>query len=142
MDWKGKAVLVLGLGDTGLSCLRWLAREGARLHAADTRQAPPGLGAARGLVPARHLTLGSFAEALLEGMDAVVASPGIALREPVLVAAARRGLEVVGDIEIFGREVGRQGRARVIGITGTNGKSTVTALAGAMARAAGWRARA
>jgi UDP-N-acetylmuramoylalanine--D-glutamate ligase len=72
----------------------------------------------------------------LEGMDTVVASPGLALREPVLQAAARRGIEILGDIEIFAREV-RGGKARVIGITGTNGKSTVTALAGEMCRAAG-----
>ncbi|MDH5264870.1 MAG: Mur ligase family protein, partial [Betaproteobacteria bacterium] len=73
-------------------------------------------------------------------MDAVAASPGIALREPILREAVARGLEVVGDVEIFGREVARSAPgARVIGITGTNGKSTVTALAGAMARAAGRR---
>jgi UDP-N-acetylmuramoylalanine--D-glutamate ligase len=69
-------------------------------------------------------------------MDTVVASPGLALREPVLQAAARRGIEILGDVEIFAREV-RGGKARVIGITGTNGKSTVTALAGEMCRAAG-----
>jgi len=70
-------------------------------------------------------------------VDAVVASPGVALREPVLRAALARGIEVVGDVEIFAREVRRAGKARVLGVTGTNGKSTVTALADAMARAAG-----
>ena len=69
-------------------------------------------------------------------MDTVVASPGLALREPVLQAAARRGIEILGDVEIFAREV-RARKARVIGITGTNGKSTVTALTGEMCRAAG-----
>jgi len=69
-------------------------------------------------------------------MDTVVASPGLALREPLLQAAARRGIEILGDVEIFAREV-RGAKARVIGITGTNGKSTVTALAGEMCRAAG-----
>jgi len=69
-------------------------------------------------------------------MDAVVASPGVALREPVLREAARRGIEDLGDVEIFARGV-RGGKARVIGITGTNGKSNVTALAGEMGRAAG-----
>jgi UDP-N-acetylmuramoylalanine--D-glutamate ligase len=84
-----------------------------------------------------------FDEALLEGMDAVVASPGLALREPVLRAALARGLEVVGDVEIFGRELASVAAGpRVIGVTGTNGKSTVTALAAAMGEAAGLRAAA
>jgi UDP-N-acetylmuramoylalanine--D-glutamate ligase len=139
VEWQGKNVLVLGLGDTGLSSLRWLAKRGARLRAADSRAAPPALGALRAELPAVEARLGEFGEALLEGVDAIVASPGIALREPVLRAALARGIEVVGDIEIFAREVARRSPgARVLGITGTNGKSTVTALAGAMGRAAGY----
>ena len=138
MEWQGKSVLVLGLGDTGLSSVRWLARRGARLRAADTRAAPPALGTLRAEQPGLRVALGAFDEALLEGVDAVVASPGIALREPLLRAAAARGIEVVGDVEIFAREAARRSAgARVVGITGTNGKSTVTALAGAMGRAAG-----
>ncbi len=139
-DWEGRHVLVLGLGDTGLSCVRWLAAHGARVRAADSRPAPPALAAAREALPGLDVRLGPFGAALLEGVDAVAASPGVALREPVLVEAARRGLDVVGDIEIFGRELRRTAPgARVIGITGTNGKSTVTALAGEMSRAAGLR---
>ena len=139
-EWKGKSVLVLGLGDTGLSVVRWLARRGARLRAADTRAAPPSLGAVRADHPDVGIALGAFDEALLEGVDAVVASPGVALGEPVLRAAAARGIEVVGDVEIFARELARRaGAARVLAITGTNGKSTVTALAGAMGSAAGYR---
>ncbi|HET6265746.1 MAG TPA: UDP-N-acetylmuramoyl-L-alanine--D-glutamate ligase [Usitatibacter sp.] len=139
-EWKGKSVLVLGLGDTGLSVVRALARRGARLRAADTRQAPPALGAVRADHPDVGVSLGPFDESLLAGVDAVVASPGLALREPLLRAAAARGIEVVGDVEIFARELaGAKGTARVIGITGTNGKSTVTALAGAMGAAAGYR---
>src|SRR5947207_268374 len=139
-EWEGRDVLVLGLGDTGLSCVRWLARRGARLRAADTRAAPPALRAVRDEHPEVRVALGAFDAALLEGVDAVVASPGVALREPVLVAAVARGIEVLGDVEIFAREVRRAGKARLLGVTGTNGKSTVTALAEAMARAAGLRA--
>jgi UDP-N-acetylmuramoylalanine--D-glutamate ligase len=139
-DWDGKAVLVVGVGDTGLSCVRWLAAKGARLRVADSRAAPPALGAVREAVPGIRADLGPFRSQSLEGMDAVVASPGVALGEPLLREAVSRGLEVVGDVEIFGREVGRAAPGtRVLGITGTNGKSTVTALAGAMARAAGRR---
>ena len=139
-EWNGKNVLVLGLGDTGLSVVRGLARRGARLRAADSRAAPPSLGAVRKDHPDVGIALGPFDEALLAGVDAVVASPGLALGEPVLRAAAARGIEVLGDVEIFAREVARrEARARVIAITGTNGKSTVTALAGAMGAAAGHR---
>jgi len=146
VDWKGKAVLVLGLGDTGLSCVRFLAARGADVRAADTREAPPALGAARAAAPGIAVHLGPFSETLLAGVDAVIASPGLALREPLLRAAVARGLEVSGDVEVFGRELRARaaagGKTRVIGVTGTNGKSTVTALAGAMARAAGLRAEA
>src|SRR5213079_380968 len=96
-----------------------------------TRAAPPALGEVRAHHADVAVALGPFGESLLEGVDAVVASPGLALREPILRAAAARGLEIVGDVEIFGREVAGS-RASVIGITGTNGKSTVTAMAGAM----------
>ncbi len=136
-DWENKTVLVLGLGDTGLSCVRWLARRGAQVRAADTREAPPALGAVRAEFPAVRVELGAFDEALLAGVDAVAKSPGVALREPIVRSAVARGVEVVGDFEIFAREVGAVAPgARVLGITGTNGKSTVTALAGAMGRAA------
>ncbi|MEO5694299.1 MAG: UDP-N-acetylmuramoyl-L-alanine--D-glutamate ligase [Usitatibacter sp.] len=139
-EWQGKDILVLGLGDSGLSCVRWLARHGARLRAADTRTAPPGLEALRADHADVGFTPGPFDEALLEGVDTVVASPGIALREPLLRAAVARGIEVVGDVEIFAREVARIAPgARVLGITGTNGKSTVTALAAAMGERAGYR---
>ncbi len=139
-EWKDKSVLVLGLGDTGLSVVRWLARRGARLRTADSRAAPPSLGTVRAHHPDVGIALGPFDEALLEGVDTVVASPGLALGEPVLRAAAARGIEVVGDVEIFAREIAhRASGARVLAITGTNGKSTVTALAGAMGAAAGYR---
>ena len=142
-EWQGRKVLVLGLGETGLSCVRWLARHGARLSAADTRAAPPALGAVRAEHPQLRLALGPFDEALLAGVDAVVASPGLALREPLLRAAVGRGIEVVGDVEIFARALARDGKGvRVLGVTGTNGKSTVTALAAHMGRCAGLRAEA
>jgi UDP-N-acetylmuramoylalanine--D-glutamate ligase len=143
VEWNGKNILVLGLGDTGLSAVRWLAKRGARVRAADTRAAPPALGTVREEHPQVEVALGPFAEALLADVDTVVASPGVALREPALRAAQRRGIEVVGDVEIFAREVARVAPgARVIGITGTNGKSTVTALVAAMGQAASLRTEA
>ena len=142
-EWQGRKVLVLGLGETGLSCVRWLARHGARLSAADTRAAPPALGTLHREHPQLRLALGPFDEALLAGVDSVVASPGLALREPFLRAAVARGIEVLGDVEIFARALARDGKGvRVVGVTGTNGKSTVTALVAAMGRAAGLDAQA
>jgi UDP-N-acetylmuramoylalanine--D-glutamate ligase len=139
-EWQGKSVLVLGLGDTGLSSVRWLAKRGARVRAADSREAPPALGAVRQAHPDVGIALGPFDAALVAGVDTIVASPGIALREPVLQAALARGVEVVGDVEIFAREAARMAPAPVVvGVTGTNGKSTVTALAAAMGTAAGRR---
>lgn len=139
-EWSGKEVLVVGLGDTGLSAVRFLARRGARVRAADSRAAPPGLDALRRQHADVTAHLGPFDTAILARVDAVVASPGVALREPLLREAAARGIEVAGDVEVFARALrrGAQG-ARVLGITGTNGKSTVTALAGAMGEASGWR---
>jgi UDP-N-acetylmuramoylalanine--D-glutamate ligase len=80
---------------------------------------------------------GPFAEHLLDGVELVAASPGVPVVSPVVQAAVARGLEVVGDIELFARFLAAAPGARVIAITGTNGKTTVTALAGSMCRAAG-----
>jgi UDP-N-acetylmuramoylalanine--D-glutamate ligase len=141
MDLNGRTTLVLGLGETGLSMARWIARRGGTVRVADTRAAPPALGALRAALPQARVTTGPFVPALLDGVDLVAASPGVPLADPLVVAALARGLEVVGDVELAARFLGEQGSAqsgaRVIAITGTNGKSTVTALAGAMCRAAG-----
>jgi UDP-N-acetylmuramoylalanine--D-glutamate ligase len=137
MDLHGQTVLVLGLGETGLSMARWTAREGGTVRVADTRAAPPALAALRTALPQARVTTGPFVPALLDGVDLVAASPGVPLTEPVVATALARGLEVVGDVELFARFFAPNGGARVIAITGTNGKSTVTALAGAMCRAAG-----
>jgi UDP-N-acetylmuramoylalanine--D-glutamate ligase len=136
MQLAGRKVLVLGLGETGLSMARWVARRGGAVRAADTRAAPPALAALRAALPQAEVTTGPFTPALLDGVDLVAASPGVPLAEPVVALALARGLEVVGDVELFARFLAEQGGARVIAITGTNGKSTVTAIAGAMCRAA------
>ena len=129
----GSRALVLGLGRTGLSCARYLRGKGLDVRVADTRAEPPCAGALRAQVPDAELHTGAFVPSLLDGVAQVVISPGLSLREPLAVEAARRGLPVVGDIELFAREV----RAPVAAITGTNGKSTVTALLAELASAAG-----
>jgi len=129
----GTRALVLGLGRTGLSCARYLRRKGLDVRVADTRSVPPGAAALREQVPDAQLCVGAFASSLLDGVAQVLISPGLSLREPIAVEAARRGLPVVGDIELFAREAS----APVAAITGTNGKSTVTALLAEVANAAG-----
>jgi UDP-N-acetylmuramoylalanine--D-glutamate ligase len=129
----GTRALVLGLGRTGLSCARYLRRKGLEVRVADTRSDPPGAVALREQVPDAELCVGSFASTLLDGVAQVLISPGLSLREPIAAEAAQRGLPVVGDIELFAREVS----VPVAAITGTNGKSTVTALLAEVANAAG-----
>jgi len=132
---KDKQVLVLGLGDTGLSALRWLNRQGARLSVADTRENPPGVEALKAELPAVKLYTGAFTATIFEGADLVVASPGVPLSEPEIQAAIARGVPVVGDVELFAQY--RPAGAKVIAITGANGKTTVTTLVGEMCKTAG-----
>ncbi len=135
---EGKRVLVLGLGESGLSMAQWLARQGAQVRVADSRVAPPGLGELRATVEEADLRFGPFDESLLEGIDWIALSPGLSVNEPVVRAARTRGLAVMGDIELFARALaGAQPRPKIVAVTGTNGKTTVTALVGAMCRTAG-----
>jgi len=132
MPLAGKRVLVLGLGDTGLAVAKWVAREGGRARVADTRAVPP---RAPDLGPGELVT-GAFEARLLEGVDLVCISPGLALSEPVVQQALARGIPVAGEIELFAWRVRRAGTAQVAAVTGTNGKTTVTALTGHLLRAA------
>ena len=134
---KQPYAVIVGLGRTGLSCARYLRARNWRLAVTDTRHKPPemaGLAALDLMIPVR---VGSLDARLLEGADCVVASPGVSLEEPFFVEARHRGIEIVGDIELFARAAD----APVVGITGTNGKSTVTTLVGRMAARAGLRVR-
>jgi len=129
-------VLVLGLGDTGLSMAKWLARRGASVRVADTRAAPPRYAELKHRLPAVPVDCGPFREASFAGVDLVAVSPGVPLAEPAVRRALDAGTEVVGDVELFAQALPER-HPPIIAVTGTNGKSTVTSLAGAMARAAG-----
>ena len=128
---------MVGLGKSGLSCARHLAARGWTLAATDSRSAPPGLDDFRSLAPQAKVSTGRFDTELLQGASLVVASPGVSLAEPLFGVARTRGIEVAGDIELFARAAD----APAVGITGTNGKSTVTTLLGLMAEKAGIRVR-
>ena len=147
MNWHDKRILVLGAGDTGRSVVNYLERMGARVRVADTRAEPPGAEQLRIHHPALDILTGSFTDALFGDAELVVASPGVAIAgpacDPAIARAVAEGKDFIGDIELFAREQNEINennagkKPRVIGITGSNGKSTVTAMAGAMCRAAG-----
>src|SRR5688572_12178476 len=144
MDVSGRKVVVLGLGDTGLSMTRWLSRHGASVRVADSRAEPPHADTLARELPQVPVAAGPFSDATLAGAELIAISPGIDGREAPITAAVKRGIQVVGDVELFAQAmttvVSRQSSAvtpKVIAITGSNGKSTVTAMAGEMCKAAG-----
>ena len=131
--------LVLGLGDSGLAMARWLAAQGHELRVADTRADPPQRATLAQECPSAEFTPGDFATTLLAGVELIAISPGLAPTHrsvaPLLKQAKANKIEVVGEIELFARELARlkseRGYApKVVGITGTNGKTTTTRLTG------------
>jgi UDP-N-acetylmuramoylalanine--D-glutamate ligase len=129
-----KRALVVGLGLSGLSSARYLVRFGYVVTVVDSRAQPPGLGALHAELPGVNVHTGSFDAALFHDPGLLVVSPGISLKEPVIADARARGIEAVGDIELFARVA----RAPILAITGANGKSTVTSLVGEMCKEAGF----
>ena len=132
-------VLILGLGASGLAMARWCARHGAEVTVADTREAPPQLAALQAEWPAVKFVSGPFGASLIEGtpVRAVFRSPGLSPQAvaPVVEAARAAGLWQGGELSLFAAAL-QDLKARfayapkVLGITGTNGKTTVTALTG------------
>ena len=129
--------VIVGMGRTGLSVARHLQRCGYGVSITDSREQPPELEGVKALGAAVVARTGGFDARLLERADIVVTSPGVPLDDPFFSQARARGLDIVGDIELFARAAD----APVVGITGTNGKSTVTTLLGRMAERAGVRVR-
>jgi UDP-N-acetylmuramoylalanine--D-glutamate ligase len=134
---QDRRILVLGLGSSGLAMARWCVRRGAQVTVADTRESPPQLPALRAECPQADFVGGAFASGLVEGVDAVYRSPGLSPAQvaPVLDAARQRGLACAGELDLFTQAL-RELRAAqayapaVLAVTGTNGKTTVTALTG------------
>lgn len=140
MQLNGRHVLVLGLGESGLAMARWLAYVGAVVRVADSRAEPPGSEDLVQHVPQAEVRFGAFDLPLLSGIDLIAISPGLSQREPLVQEAKRRGIPLTGEIELFAqglRDLGERARCQIIAITGTNGKTTVTTLCGALAQAAG-----
>ena len=130
-----RRALVIGLGTTGLSCVRHLRDRNVTVTVVDSRQVPPELERCRTEHPEVSVTLGGFRHDLLADIDEVVLSPGVPVAEPIVQDALQRQLSVIGDIELFARA----NTVPVVAISGSNGKSTVTSLFGKMATACGRR---
>jgi UDP-N-acetylmuramoylalanine--D-glutamate ligase len=135
INYRGRNVVVLGLGLTGLSLARYLSRRGAAVKVADTRGAPPNAAALAAELPQIALETGPFSESTFAGADLIAISPGVAKDQPAIRDAVAQGVELAGDIELFARAL--PAAQKVIAVTGTNGKTTVSALTGELARAAG-----
>lgn len=125
--------VVVGLGKTGLSCVRFLHQLGYKVAVNDTRTNPPNLAELYAEFPDIAVSLGKLDESLLLTAREIITSPGIAISEPALVAAHKAGIAIIGDIELFCRATDKP----IVAITGSNAKSTVTTLVGLMAQNAG-----
>jgi len=137
---REQTVLVLGLGETGLSLARWLSEQGANVRIADSRNEPPGVVALRSELPRADVRCGPFGDDLLQGVDRIAISPGVPVAEPLVQLAIERGIPVEGDIELLAQLLATNDyrhNTRVIAITGANGKTTVTSMVGEMCKAAG-----
>ncbi|MCB1754303.1 MAG: UDP-N-acetylmuramoyl-L-alanine--D-glutamate ligase [Gammaproteobacteria bacterium] len=135
-ELQNKSVLVVGLGKSGLSVARYLNRHAVPFAVADNRQNPPGIAEIRTRFPDVRV-FNEFDAEVFGGFDVLVVSPGLSLDEPAIKAALKKGRQVIGDIELFAWSVTRP----VVSVTGSNGKSTVVAMLGAMAEASGVKAK-
>lgn len=125
--------LVIGLGKTGLSCARYLAKQNISFAVMDTREAPPNLVNLREEFPDVPVYLGGLNEEIILQAKELIVSPGVSLHEPQIAKAIAKGISAIGDVELFARVI----KAPLVAITGTNGKGTVTTLVGEMVRHAG-----
>lgn len=128
-------IAIIGLGATGLSCVNFYRNKGVSVTVFDTREIPPGKDE---LDTTTELILGPLNAKRLAQFKTLVVSPGIAIATPAIASANNAGVEVIGDIELFARELAthQYQDAKLVTITGSNGKSTVTSLLGEMAVAA------
>lgn len=129
-------ILIVGLGMTGLSAVRYLHKKNKNIVVVDSRDNPPGLDELKKDFADVTVYLGEFDEAVFMAAHQVVVSPGVDLKEPVIKHVIAQGVEVMGDVELFAQNV----TSPVIAVTGSNGKSTVVKLLGEMAKTAGLKA--
>lgn len=134
---ENRRMVVVGLGQTGYSCVRYLCSKGFDVAVVDSRENPPGAADLRRDFPQVSLNAGSLDVDILLSAGEIVLSPGVALAEPELQQARKEGIPIVGDIDLFCRVVSQP----IVAITGSNAKSTVTELVGLMARESGLKVK-
>jgi len=119
-----RLTVIVGLGDTGLSCVKYFASMGEKVKVVDSRDEPPGLAALIEMYPNVEYELGDFNLETFVTAKQLVISPGISIRSVEIEAAKEAGVAITGDIDIFSKQVA----APIIAVTGSNGKSTVVAM--------------
>lgn len=135
MELKGKRVLVIGLGESGLAMAKWLHRQGACVRVADSRDNPPNVDALQAVAPGAELLTGAFSAATFAACEVVALSPGVAKATPAIAAC---GLPLISEIELFAAGVRAQvSDSQIVAITGSNGKTTTTALTAHLLNGAG-----
>lgn len=151
-DVQQPLTLILGLGASGLAMARWCVRQGQRVRVADTRQAPPQLAQLQALAqqcdgraPEPEFVAGPLLAELLQGVNAVYCSPGLSPEEvaPVREAARLQGIYFGGELDLFTQGLERLRQAqnyapKLLAVTGTNGKTTVTSLTAVLVARAGF----
>ena len=129
---KSEYILVVGLGITGLSVVRYLSAKGKNVVVVDSRKDAPGLKKLKADFPTVNVYLGEFDEALFLAASRIIVSPGVSIKEDVIQRAIGQGVDAIGDVELFAQQV----NAPVVAVTGSNGKSTVVSLLGEMTKSA------
>ncbi|MCF7521505.1 UDP-N-acetylmuramoyl-L-alanine--D-glutamate ligase [Neisseria sp. ZJ106] len=137
MNWQNKKILVAGLGGTGLSMIAFLRQAGAEVAAYDAELKSERVAQVGAMFDGLTFYTGELKNALAQGFDILALSPGISERTPEIAAFKAKGGEVLGDIEILARTLNQRGD-KVIAITGSNGKTTVTSLVGYLCIKCGW----
>ncbi|MBE0434267.1 MAG: UDP-N-acetylmuramoyl-L-alanine--D-glutamate ligase [Methylomicrobium sp.] len=136
LDSANSRVLVVGAGETGLSAARFLAAQGIRFAIVDSRAKPPLLDTLLENLPDAAVFTGGFDADAFKVATHLIVSPGVSLREDSIVKAHAQGAKIIGDIDLLAACAA----APIVAITGSNGKSTVTTMLGAMAAEAGKKA--
>ena len=130
-DKKEYDKAIVGLGATGFSCLRFLHNQGERVVVNDSRAAPANFAQVKKDFPDVPIHLGEFSESVLRQANEIIVSQGISYTEPALQTLHAEGTKFLSDVELLARFT----QQPIIAITGSNGKSTVTTLVGAFAKA-------
>lgn len=131
--------IILGLGATGVSVAKFLQNQDEDFMVMDTRDNPPGQKELYAISPDIKLSTGEFDQEILNRAKRLIVNPGLSVKQQSIVNAKRHGVEIIGDIELFARQI-KNSNVKLIGVTGSNGKSTVTSLVRQMASDAGLNA--